>query len=189
MRTAGHNRPMSTVVFRVMAAIMKVRGGFRDKEGEVKRAGVQPGDVVLDFGCGLGFSTFPAADTVGREGKVYALDIHPLAIETVDRAVRKRGLGNVVTVCSGLPTGIPDDAVDVVLLFNVLPLIEDRAAVIRELHRVLKPGGALAVSSGRGSRLAGRAKLGPKGTQILLTANGQFHLNRELGKLQIYERL
>lgn len=180
---------MSSIAFRAMAAIMRVRGCFRDKKGEVERAGVEAGDVVLDFGCGLGFCTLPAADRVGQKGKVYALDIHRLAVETVRRGVQKRGLSNVETICSGLATGIPNDTVDVVLLFNVLPMIEDRAAVMRELHRVLKPGGTLAVKNGRGSQLAGREELGVEATKALVAAGGVFRLKRELGKLQIFERL
>ena len=180
---------MSSIAFGAMAAIMRVRGCFRDTKAEVECAGVQAGDVVLDFGCGLGFCTLPAADRVGQKGKVYALDIHRLAVEAVGRAVQKRGLSNVETICSGLPTGIPNDTVDVVLLFNVLPMIEDRTPVIRELHRVLKPGGTLAVKSGRGSQLAGREAVGVEGTKVLVAADGLFGLKQELGKLQMFEAL
>ena len=75
MRRTEHDKPMPRIAFRVMATIMMIRGCFRNKKREVKDAGIRAGDVVLDFGCGLGFCTFPAADRVGQEGKVHALDI------------------------------------------------------------------------------------------------------------------
>jgi len=47
--------------------------------------GAKRGNIILDYGCGIGFNTIPAAEIVGREGTVYALDVHPLAIKSVEK--------------------------------------------------------------------------------------------------------
>jgi ubiquinone/menaquinone biosynthesis C-methylase UbiE len=99
----------------------------------------------LDYGCGIGSYTLPAARIVGDEGEVYALDIHPLAIQGVERRADSAGLTNIQTILSGLETGLPDGHVDVVLLYDVFHAVEDQETLLRELHRVLRPGGILAV--------------------------------------------
>jgi len=58
-------------------------------------AGLKPGQKVLEVGCGPGFFTIPAARIVGEKGRVYALDINPVAVETVRRKIKERGLKNV----------------------------------------------------------------------------------------------
>ena len=54
--------------------------------------GAKRGDVILDYGCGIGFNTISAAEIVGKEGIVYALDIHPLAIKSVEKKIKQKGL-------------------------------------------------------------------------------------------------
>jgi ubiquinone/menaquinone biosynthesis C-methylase UbiE len=98
---------------------------------------------VLDFGCGPGRYTLPAARIVGKDGVVYAVDLHPLAVTKVDRAAKKDGAVNVRTIHSDCGTGLPTGSVDAVLLFDALHDVEDREVVLKELHRVLKPQGTL----------------------------------------------
>ena len=78
-------RPMANFIFRIATALMRIRGLFRDKKREVVLTGAKRGDIILDYGCGIGFNTIPAAGIVGEEGRVYALDIHPLAIRAVEK--------------------------------------------------------------------------------------------------------
>ena len=72
--------PMTNFIFRMMTIVMRIRGIFRSKKKEVLLTGLKKGDVVLDYGCGIGFNTMPAAEIVGKKGKVYAIDIHPSAV-------------------------------------------------------------------------------------------------------------
>lgn len=108
--------------------------------------GIKPGDTVLDFGCGRGGFAVAAAELVGGEGKVYALDAHPLAVELVRNEARRDGLANVEAIQSDGPTGLPDESVDVVLLYDVLQDLAQPEAVLAELARVLKPAGILSVT-------------------------------------------
>jgi ubiquinone/menaquinone biosynthesis C-methylase UbiE len=122
---------------------------LRERSGEpqkqIEALGLRPGQVILDYGSGIGSYSLPAARALGEEGTVYALDIHPLALEMVEKRIKQENLSNVKTILSGLDTGLPDESVDIVLLYDVLHRVNDKGALLRELHRVLKAGGLLSV--------------------------------------------
>ena len=105
--------------------------------------GLQRGQSMLDYGCGIGSFAIPAAKIVGNYGVIYALDIHPLAIRTVQQRVKKKEISNIKTILSSRDTGLPDECVDTVLLYDVLQMISDKEELLKELHRVLKSGGTL----------------------------------------------
>ena len=107
---------------------------------------IRPGFQVLDYGCGPGAFVPDVAQHVGSSGRVYALDIHPLAIERVKALAQRQQLANVETICSSCQTGLPDDSVDLVLLYDIYHMLSEPDAVLAELHRVLKPGGMLSFS-------------------------------------------
>jgi len=98
---------------------------------------------VLDFGCGPGSYTFIVSKIVGPRGRVYALDIHPLAIKHVENLVQSRGSANIKTILSDCETGLEESSVDVILLFDIFHLFDDPEKILRELFRVLKPTGVL----------------------------------------------
>jgi len=109
-------------------------------------AGLKPGQKVLEVGCGPGFFTIPAAKIVGEKGIVYALDINPVAVETVRHKIKENNLKNVqVLLADASKTGLPDKSVDVAFLFGVIHALDDVDAVMREMHRVLKAKGILSV--------------------------------------------
>ncbi len=91
----------------------------------------------------MGSYTIPIAKAVGRKGKVYALDKEPLALRRVEEKARKEGLENIYTILSDGNTGLPDESIDIVLFYGVLPEIKDKYTVLKELHRVLKSSGYL----------------------------------------------
>lgn len=181
-------KPMSNMFFRMMSLIMSTRALFRDTTGEVARAGVGEGDRVLDYGCGTGLSAILAAEIVGPQGQVYALDIHPLAVETVANKARRKGLANVQTIHSDLETGLPDGTVDRVLLFNVLPMVADPAALFRELHRVLKPGGTVAVSTGLGAKAYAGGAIEGASLEQLARESGPFSLQSNTQGFHIFTK-
>ncbi len=80
---------------------------------------------------------------VGESGKVYALDIHPLAVQQVQKIAGKKRLTNIKTILSDCATGLPDKSIDVVLLYDTLHNLSKPDEVLAELHRVLKPNGIL----------------------------------------------
>ena len=109
---------------------------------------IQEGQAFLDYGCGTGSFTIPAARIVGEKGKVYALDCFPRQLEIVEEKSRKEGLANIETILSDNGTGLPDECLDVVWMCDVFHEIKQRRAVLEELHRVLKARGTLAIYDG-----------------------------------------
>ena len=132
--------------FKLMAFSYKFRDLFSPRENVLKEVGIQPGANILDYGCGPGGYVSAAADLVGESGKIYALDIHPVAIQMVKKIASKKRLANVETICSDCETGLSDDSLDVILLYDTLHALSDPGKVLEELHRVLKPGGILSFS-------------------------------------------
>jgi len=104
--------------------------------------GIEANQTVLDFGCGPGAYAIPAAKLVGRDGKVYALDKNEAAL----KELKKEGIENIETILSSdLKTGLEDKSVDVVLLYDVIHMIEDRATLFAEIHRILTSDGLVSV--------------------------------------------
>ena len=121
---------------------------------------IEAEQTVLDFGCGSGAYAIPAAKLVGkacpqavglsakrietkrRDGKVYALDKNEEAL----KELKKEGIENIETILSSdLKTGLEDKSVDVVLLYDVIHMIEDRVTLFAEIHRILKSDGLVSV--------------------------------------------
>ena len=153
--------------FRLMALSYRFRDARTPREPILAEADIREGDSVLDFGCGPGSYIPAAARLVGRNGHVYALDIHPLAVRMSQDRARKSGLKNVSTILSGLSTGLDDNCVDVALLYDIYHGLEEPQAVLGELHRVLKPGGALSVHDHH---------MGPEALEEAITASSIFDL-------------
>jgi SAM-dependent methyltransferase len=114
-------------------------------------AALQPGEVVLDLGSGAGFDVFIAGRKVGPTGRVIGVDMTPEMISKARRNAQayhqQTGLDNVefrLGEIEHLP--VADASVDVVISNCVINLSPDKPQVWREIARVLKPGGRVAVS-------------------------------------------
>jgi ubiquinone/menaquinone biosynthesis C-methylase UbiE len=136
----------SNVGFRLMALGYKFRDLRLPRINILKEVGIKAGFHVLDYGCGPGSYIVPLAELVGESGKVYALDVHPLAIHMVQNVASKKKLANVETILSGCETGLSDNSLDLVLLYDILHHLSDPNTILKELHRVLKPDGILSLS-------------------------------------------
>jgi ubiquinone/menaquinone biosynthesis C-methylase UbiE len=140
------NNIESNLGFRLMAFIFKFRDFYRPRRNILKEAEIKQGDYMLDYGCGPGSYIIPLSELTGKSGKIYALDSHPLAIRMVQKIVSKKRLTNVKTIYSDCNTGLPDNSIDVVLLYDVLHDLNKPDEVLEELHRVLRSNGILSVS-------------------------------------------
>ena len=139
----------SDIAFRLMALLFKFRDLLQNPRRSLEKAQMKEGMSVVDYGCGPGSFTIPAAELVGQEGKVFAVDIHPLAIGTVKQKASRKGLQNVETVLvRGYDSGIEGASIDRVLLIDTIHLIDDPDALFREIHRMLKPDGLLFMEKG-----------------------------------------
>jgi protein-L-isoaspartate O-methyltransferase len=142
--------------FKTMAAIHdnSLRRLLDPPSRTLKAAGLKPGDQVLEVGCGPGYFTIPAGRLVGDEGRVHAIDINPQAVKVTSKKIKGSSLSNVeVRVADASDTGLPDESIDEVLLFSVLPHLP-LETVLPELARVLKDDGVIAIRGIKAMSLA-----------------------------------
>lgn len=108
----------------------------------------QPGQTVLELTCGPGETGFLAAERLGAEGCLIASDFAPAMVDAARRGAAERGLDNVeCRVIDAQKIDLPDDSVDGVLSRFGLMLVPDQERAMREIRRVLRPGGRCAYAT------------------------------------------
>ena len=117
-------------------------------EDLVAEAALHPGERVLDVACGTGVVARLAAERVGPTGTVAALDLNP-AMLSVAQSLASSGAAIRWHQSSAESMPLPDDAFDVVLCQLGLQFVADKSAALREMRRVLAPGGRVLVSTPR----------------------------------------
>lgn len=135
------------VHFGMMAFVHETLYGlFRDPYEPLRAAGLEPGQDVLEVGCGPGFFTVPAAEIVGRNGSVTSLDVSPAAVEHVRQKVEQASASNVeVLLANAAHTNLPDASFDLVFVFGLGHVVGDLDEIWAEAHRLLKPTGVLSI--------------------------------------------
>lgn len=114
----------------------------------VAAAEVRPGQTVLDVACGRGACLRPALDAVGPDGRVLGIDLAPGMVEALAADLAARGIANAeVRVGDAEAIDLPDASVDVVTAGFMIFFCPDPDRVLAELHRVLRAGGTLALST------------------------------------------
>jgi ubiquinone/menaquinone biosynthesis C-methylase UbiE len=122
------------------------------EEGKVflEDIGIKKGQSVLDFGCGAGHYTIPAAKLVGNAGKVYALDKDTEVLKQLTQTAESEGLKNIVQIADqsqGSRIDLEDQSIDAMLLYDVLHYMESegRRRVYEFAYRILKTGAMFSV--------------------------------------------
>jgi ubiquinone/menaquinone biosynthesis C-methylase UbiE len=175
---AKNNRDrMPDLAFRIMSAIIALQELFpRRIDTRVLGFGIQKGQTVVDYGCGPGRYTVRFAKLVGEHGRVYAVDVQELAIESVKRKMDSQGLKNIVPIVArGYETGIPDHSADIVLALDMFFLVKDPSALLSEIRRILRADGLLILDDGHKSRKSTLEKIDQAGSWII-KESGRHHL-------------
>lgn len=120
---------------------------FLDPKEIIKQINVAPGSVVADFGCGSGFFSLAFAEAIGEDGKVYALDILPSALESVESQAKMAGLSNIIAQRANLEkdggSALKENSADWVVVKDMLFQNKMKEVILKEAHRVLRPNGKL----------------------------------------------
>lgn len=113
----------------------------------IRHAGLRPGEIVLDIGCGAGIDTLIAAARVAPHGRALGLDMTPSMLERARQHAALMGIGNV-EFHEGLMESLPflDASIDVVVGNGTLNLAPRKSRALAETRRVLRPGGRLALA-------------------------------------------
>jgi ubiquinone/menaquinone biosynthesis C-methylase UbiE len=142
-------RVLFKVVGPIIAKVMQspLRKRFQDPVRTLTSAGVRPGQQILEVGCGAGFFTIPAAQLVGDDGWVHAIDLHTPALQLVAKKAQAAGVTHItLSRANAIDCQLPDESVDLVLLFGVIPSPSlPLDTLLPEMHRVLRRDGGLAV--------------------------------------------
>ena len=143
------NSKILNLLFKPAGAMMgsRLRQWLMNPVKTLRGADIQPGQTVLEVGCGTGFFTIPAARLIGDEGYLVAMDALSDFIKQVSKKVKSADIKNVrVVKRDALNTGLSAATIDTALLFGVLPWPAlPLNWLLPEMHRVLKPEGRLAV--------------------------------------------
>jgi SAM-dependent methyltransferase len=136
----------------------------------------RPGERVLEIGPGTGHYTLELAGWVAPDGRVDILDVQQEMLDHTLRAAAARGIGNVsATRADARELPYPDGSFDAAVLVTVLGEIPDQDAALRELRRVLAPGGRLVV----GELLGDPHWVSPRSLRARAEAAGlEFELRR-----------
>lgn len=138
---------------------------------------IEMGMTVVDYGCGPGRYALKLAGMVGSGGKVYAVDIHKLAMATVRKRMDKEGIKNIEPVLAeGYNSTLPDNIADVIFALDMFFIIKEPGEFLAELKRIIKPDGWLIIDDGHQPRSLTREKIIGSGLwDIVVETKG--HLN------------
>jgi ubiquinone/menaquinone biosynthesis C-methylase UbiE len=152
---------MSNASFRMMVLFFDFIDFFYPHIAKrAMRFGIVEGMTVVDYGCGPGRYTVNFAKLVGDKGKVYAVDIHELAIETVKKRTARRNLRNVHPILiEGYNSTLPDETADMVCVIDMFFIVKNPKHFLAELSRICKRGGTLIIDDGHQPRSVTKQKI------------------------------
>jgi ubiquinone/menaquinone biosynthesis C-methylase UbiE len=141
------------VSYRIMASIIRGHEVLFNFSQRLDQFGIQEGYHVIDYGCGPGRYVTKASTLIGPTGKVYTVDIHPLAIRDVEKLIKRKGLKNVKAVLvKGYSCPLSDNIADLIYVLDAFHMIHDPVTFLNEIHRLLKKSGYLILDDGHLSR-------------------------------------
>jgi ubiquinone/menaquinone biosynthesis C-methylase UbiE len=151
---------MPDFAFRMMKIFFTIYYFFRPAGKYLRKFGIKPGNIVIDYGCGTGACIKDASSLVGENGTVYAVDIHEMAIASVEKLIRKQNLTNVRTVLTdGNRSVIPDQTADLVYALDMFHMVKDTDSFLKELNRITRKDGVLIIEDGHQPRAESKEKI------------------------------
>jgi len=138
----------SIIEARILASEFRLK--LQPGEKIVEWSGIKPGMTVLELGCGSGVYTIGLARAAGNQGKLYALDMQQAMIDRLKRRLAKPEYSEFTNIEARLANAydlpFTSESIDLVVAVSVLPEIQDKDRALKEIRRILKPDGILAIS-------------------------------------------
>lgn len=175
--TGKEREKLSGFGFHAMAWAMAVTDRWTAYSAKkFKTLDLVPGQTVIDYGCGPGRYLGRASAAVGPNGKVIAVDIHPIAMAKAKQVIRKQDLANVrVVLADGYITPLDAGIADVVYAMEVFHMVADPSGFLAELSRLVKNEGVVIVEDGHQSREETIRKINNSGA-LIIEAHTPSHL-------------
>lgn len=160
---------ISHLDFKITVAYFAILDFFHPTVAKRCRAfGIGEEMTVVDYGCGLGRYTTRFAAMVGPKGKVYAVDIQPLAVEEVKRRAAKQDFLNVqAMLAQGYDSGLPGGVADVICAIDMFSKVQDPTRFLTELRRITRDNGTLVIDDGHQPRSATKEKIQASGQWVI----------------------
>lgn len=173
-RITGNGREnIPNLFFKMMTFLMKLSDLFAGQsERNFSRLPIKEGQIVVDYGCGPARYIKNASETVGTNGRVFAVDIHPMAISNVNRKIEKHALSNVEAIqADGYSCTLPNGIADVVYALDMFHMIEHPTELIRELARIVMYHGIIVIEDGHQPRTKTIEKIKNSGLLCIYSEN------------------
>jgi len=151
---------MPNFAFKLMSLMFNIRDRFVNVSKILEEFYIKSGHVVIDYGCGPGSFVNKASEMVGENGKVFAVDIHELAIEAINSRIKKDKLDNVKAVLANDgKCPLEDNIADIIYALDMFHMISKPKPFLQELNRLIKNDGFLFISDGHQSRKESLSKI------------------------------
>jgi ubiquinone/menaquinone biosynthesis C-methylase UbiE len=152
---------MPNIAFRLMSMTMALEDRLHPTiDQRIIRFGIREGMTVVDYGCGQARYTPRLARLVGSSGKVYAVDVQPLAIEAIRQKMARGNQGNIIPVLvHGYDTGLPEHVADIICALDMFFGLKEPTKFLQEVYRIIRPKGVLVIDDGHQSRQATLKKI------------------------------
>jgi ubiquinone/menaquinone biosynthesis C-methylase UbiE len=166
---------MPNLAFMGMSAIFKVRDKFFAVDKLLDQFEISKGQTVVDYGCGPGSFIKKASKLVGDNGQVIAVDIHELAIRSVEKRISKEKLTNVTAqlVKNGV-CPLADRVADIIYALDMFHMVSAPGSFLKELSRLSKPSGFLFIDNGHQSRHEAKEKIIVSKKWTIVAENNRF---------------
>ena len=151
---------MPDIAFKMMSFSFKLLDIISSVDKRMDTFGIKENFTVIDYGCGPGRHLKKASCLVGEKGKVYAVDVHKLAIKSVEKKIEEYDLKNVEPVlANGYFCNINAHSADMIYALDMFHMIKTPLPFLKELHRLLKKDGFLIIEDGHQSRNETKIKI------------------------------
>jgi ubiquinone/menaquinone biosynthesis C-methylase UbiE len=175
---------MPGFAFRMMKVLFDVRDRFVSVSSLLDEFNIEPGQTVVDYGCGPGSYLQRASELAGPQGRVFALDIHELAIQVVTKRAIKERLTNVTPVVTDRnKCSLADETADVIYALDMFHMVSDPRGLMRDLNRISKRSGFLFIDNGHQSRDEARSKIIDSGGWEMVEEKKRYMKWRPLKKV------
>lgn len=166
---------VSNLMYRLMVLTYNIQDLFSKPGDVLLHFEIKNGDTVVDYGCGPGRYIKKASELVGENGKVYAADIHDIAIRNVIKSIKHHKLKNVIPVQLTTDTGaIPESSADVVYALDMFHQVKEPAEFLLSIHRIIKSDGFLYLEDGHQSRKTALDKVSQSALWCVESQNDKY---------------